>query len=133
MAFRHLYISNSARINVENKQLKIIQDEIYTVPLCDISTIMLENSHSVLSVTALGELCENGVCIFVCNKKQLPNGIIIPFISHHKQSKVLYRQLCLSKPFKKRIWQKIVQQKIINESICLEQMNKAQDGYSDAV
>ena len=129
MAFRHLYITNSARINVENEQLKIIQDEIYTVPLCDISTIMLENSHSVLSVTALGELCENGVCMFVCNRKQLPNGIMIPFNSHHKQSKVLYQQLSLSKPFKKRVWQKIVKQKIINESICLDQITKTQDKY----
>ncbi|WP_275670685.1 type II CRISPR-associated endonuclease Cas1 [Neobacillus notoginsengisoli] len=59
----------------------------------------------------------------------LPNGILTSFHQHSRQLTVLSMQLSLSKPFKKRIWQQIIQQKILNQALCLQYLDKT--GYED--
>jgi CRISPR-associated protein Cas1 len=123
-SFRHLYFSNNAYIRIKNKQLEIEQDEVYSIPLTDISTIMFENLKSNISIAALSHLAEYGVTVFVCDDKHLPNGIILPLNAHHRQLKVLKQQLGMMKPFVKRTWQSIVKQKISNQSSCLGKLGK---------
>jgi len=50
----------------------------------------------------------------------MPSGIIQPFHRHSRQQSVLEMQLSLYKPFKNRVWQKIVTRKIENQARCLE-------------
>ena len=120
MAYRHVCIANRAFISLRNKQLVIKQDEEYTIPLSDISTVMLENNASTITSAAIAAMAENNIALFTCSEQHTPNGVLIPFNNHSRQLKALKIQLEASKPLVKRIWQKIVKQKILNQAKCIQ-------------
>lgn len=123
MSWRHIMITQGSKLSVKRKQLVIQQDENYTIPLQDISTILIESPAVTITGKLLSECAEQKVAVITCDEKQLPNGIWLSLNRHSRQLTVLNMQLNLSKPNKKRIWQKIIQQKIVNQSQCLAYLN----------
>ena len=53
MAYRNIFISSSSKINIRNRQLVVKTTEEYSFPMEDISTVMIENNQSNISVAAL--------------------------------------------------------------------------------
>ncbi|HHY74354.1 MAG TPA: type II CRISPR-associated endonuclease Cas1 [Bacillus bacterium] len=129
MSWRHIIISNNGRLSVKRNQLVIQQNEMYTVPLQDIASILIEAEATTITTRLLSECANQKVSIISCDEKKLPNGIWLSFNQHSRQLAVLQMQLALSKPFKKRIWQAVVQQKITNQALCLEFVKK--EGMKD--
>lgn len=127
MAYRHIVIRKPSKLSTRDEQLVIKQEEAFRIPLEDIVTITLENPTITISSALLSKCIEHHVEIIVCDKKWLPSGILQPFHRHSRQKAVLEIQLGLSKPFKKRIWQQIVIQKISNQGRCLELLNKVEE------
>lgn len=123
MAFRNLYISNPAQISVKNKQLIISQDREYSVPVADIASVIIENLSSTITAQALSLLSEHGVAVFTCDSKHLPNGILLPFSGHSRHLTAIQSQIGMPRVFQKRLWQKIVSQKIRNQALVLETFN----------
>lgn len=124
MSWRHIMITKNARLSVKNNQLVIQQDEMYTVPLQDIASILLEAQAITLTGKLLSKCAEKKVAVLTCDDKLIPNGVWTSFNQHSRQLTVLQMQLSVSKPVKKRIWQAIIQQKIKNQAKCLEILNK---------
>ena len=124
MAFRNIYICNSAKLNIKNEQLVINTDAEYTVPLEDITTIVIENLQSTLTTYMLYKLSQHNIALIVCDERHLPVGILQPYSQHSRQLSVIHKQIQASKPLKNRLWQQVVQQKIQNQGICLELMGK---------
>ena len=54
-----------------------------------------------------------------CDEKHIPNGVLLPFMAHSRQSKIAHLQISWSEPLKKRLWQRVVQCKIRNQAACL--------------
>lgn len=102
-------------------------DENYSIPIEDISSLMLETDKIQISSHALRELTLNGTVVYVCDEKHLPCGVFLPFNSHSRQLRVLQKQFNIKKPLQKRLWQQIVQQKILNQAECLKICNN--EGY----
>lgn len=120
MAYRHIVIRNSAKLSVRNQQLVIKQKDSVQIPLEDICTLTIEDPAITLTGVLLSECARYHVELIVCDQKRIPNATLQPFHQHSRQRVVLDMQYNLSKPFKKRIWQKIVQAKIENQARCLE-------------
>ncbi|WP_339213396.1 type II CRISPR-associated endonuclease Cas1 [Ornithinibacillus sp. FSL M8-0202] len=120
MSWRHIMITNNARLSVKHSQLVIEQEETFTIPLHDLASIMIEAPAVTITANVLSACAEYKVSIYTCNRKKLPNGVWTGYNQHSRQLMVLETQLSLSKPFKKRIWQQIIKQKIINQAKCLE-------------
>lgn len=127
MAFRHLVIRNPAKISTANEQLIIKQEESIKIPLEDIVTITLEDPAITVTNSLLSKCTEYHVEIIICDKKRMPSGIVQPFHRHSRQKSVLEMQLALAKPFKKRLWQKIVIRKLENQARCLELLHKGDE------
>lgn len=81
---------------------------------------MLESEKVQISSHALRELAINGTVVYFCDERHFPCGVLLPLNSHSRQLKILHMQLELKKPLKKRLWQQIIQQKIINQAECLK-------------
>lgn len=128
MSWRHIMIINNARLSVSRSQLVIEQEEVVTVPLQDIASILIEASAVTITANLLTSCAEHKVSLFTCDSKKLPVGIWTGFHQHSRQLKVLETQLALSKPFKKRLWQQIIKQKIVNQAKCLEIMEREEAG-----
>lgn len=86
-----------------------------SVPLSDISTIILDNPQIAISASLLSKIADSGIVLFTCNDKHIPNGIYIPFNTHCRFSGISRLQIELSEPFKKQCWQKIIKAKINNQ------------------
>ena len=120
MSWRSLIISHPSKLFLKNNQLCIQQEEVWDVPLEDISAIVIESNQVVITEGLLSKLCENNTVVYFCDRKHIPNGYLLPYYQHSRQTKILTEQISLTEPFKKRCWQTIVKQKIKNQAYVLK-------------
>lgn len=115
-------IQNPAKLNLSKGQLRLENEQgEFTLPIEDITALILESPQIMLSSSLLSACQEQGVAIITCDKTHTPNGILLPFQPHSRQSRVARIQQSWSEPLRKRLWQRIVQNKIRNQATCLEQ------------
>lgn len=119
MSFRSVVISNSANLGLSNNNLVITNEDEYKIPIEDISTLIIEGVGVKLTNRLLSKLAENNVATIICNEKHLPSSIVLPLNVHHRAYKVVKEQINQSAAFNKRIWQKIIKQKLYNQGECL--------------
>ena len=127
MSYRCVIVSNPAHISTRSEQLVVETDERHTVPIEDISALMLESRRATLSAAALSALAQNGTAVFVCDEKHLPCGVLLPYAQHSRQLAAARAQLSLTLPAKKRFWQQLVTAKIDNQAECLALCGKTQE------
>lgn len=121
MAWKGLHLSRPARLNTADGQIVVAQDDGEArVPLEDVAYVVLDAPHATLTSTLLSACMEAGVVIVSVDARHTPNGISLPFHSHHRQAGVAATQISLGEPFKKRCWQRIAVAKIENQAAHLE-------------
>lgn len=123
MAWRVVAITNPAQLSSRTNQLVVKQDEEVTIPVEDIDTLLIDSYGVTLSARLLAFLSENNTTVVLCDEKHLPVSTIVPYSPHSRQAKVSAVQLAMSLPFKKRLWQMIVEQKIRNQAEVLKKFN----------
>jgi len=124
MAFINVFISNPATIVVENNKLVVRGDKEAKFAIADINTVLIESRNCIISSYALSKLVENKSLVYICDSKHIPNGYILPYNSYYRKLATLEKQLSMSKPLKKQLWQSIVKQKIANQASVLGYQRK---------
>ena len=121
MGWRTVVISKPSKISLKNHNFLYSphESENIRVPITDISVIVLETHQVTITSALLSKLAELNVLLFSCDKKHTPNGMFTPFHQHSRFSLMVHLQTKWSEPFKKRLWQKIVIDKISNQSTVL--------------
>ncbi len=113
-------IQNPAKLTLSKGQLALRNEQgEHTLPLEDIAALILESPEITLTSALLSACMEQGVTVVTCSVTHTPNGALHPFLSHSRQSKVARIQMSWTEPLRKRLWQRIIQQKIINQAQCL--------------
>ena len=112
-----LYITNPCYLHIKDKNIIVSKKDIgdTRVPIDDVNVVILENNLSTLSSSFLSNIADKNILLFTCDSSYMPNGIFLPFHQHSRYTEVSNMQLEWSEPFKKRIWQKIVINKIENQ------------------
>jgi CRISPR-associated protein Cas1 len=134
MGWRTVYITNKNTLSLFLNNLKVKtnenplsavkeNDKTISIPLNDISVIVLDNLKINISVSLLSKLASFGIVLFVCDDKHMPSGIYIPFNNHSRLTEISKLQTKLSEPFKKRCWQKIIQAKILNQAKVIKSLH----------
>lgn len=124
MEYRNIFIANPAKLSIQRNQLVIQQEQRFTVPLEDISSILIESQQVTLTAAALSAIAAAGVTAFLCDEWHLPNAVVLPINQYCRQRKLLLAQVALPKPLQKQLWQQIVKQKIRNQALCLRLLKK---------
>lgn len=109
-----------ARLRVERRQLVIdVEPEPARVPLEDLAVVVV--SHPQVSVThaVLSELAAHGGVFVTCDHRRMPVGLLLPLAGHSVQTERFRKQLDLSRPKQKRLWQQIVRAKISMQAVVL--------------
>lgn len=120
-------IQNPAKLRLSKRQLLLInEDGETTLPLEDIAVIILESPQISLSSALLAFCQDNNVAIITCDSRHMPNGMLLPFLPHSRNTQVAHIQQSWSKPLRKRLWKNLVQQKIYNQAECLKRAYKAE-------
>lgn len=128
MEFRAIFIANQTQLSVRREQLVIRQTQEVTVPMEDITSLLLESQAVTISSAALQKLAEHGVTVYICDEKHLPAALLLPMNRHSRQLKVLKGQIAMTKPVQKRLWQSVVMAKIRNQARCLELLGRPGGG-----
>ena len=93
--------------------------EIARIPLDDIAVVLCNAHGLTYSNSLLVEFAHRGIVAVVCGANHLPVSWIWPLKGHHVQSKRMRAQLEATKPLRKRLWQSIVQAKIMQQQAVL--------------
>ncbi len=125
MSWRIVSVSNEARLSLSAESLVVHQEEACSIPLEDINTLMLESRHIALTSALLDACIRHKIAVVVCDEKHAPSGMVLGYQQHSRQQKIIQAQIAWTEPFKKRLWQKIIQQKIENQQKMLERHTNA--------
>jgi len=115
----------SGYLHTKNRQLIIqFKDESppASVPIEDITALVISSPDTIYSHQLLSALSESGVCLIVCGRNRLPNGILLPIQGHSTQTERLKAQAEAKLPLKKQLWKSIVQAKITNQAHLLKKL-----------
>lgn len=120
MPKRCICIQSPCSIRTRHGSLLVEADsKTLQVPLEDIWIVIIESHLAVISIAALSELADAGIGTMVCGKNHMPNGLHLPLGAHSRHAEIVEDQLLISKPLKKRLWQRIVKAKIANQASAL--------------
>ena len=120
MAWRTVLLQNPMRLNLDRAQLKCERDDgVVTLPIEDITVLVIDSPRVMLTSTLLNAFQKNGVAVIICDEKHHPGGLFLPFHQHTRISALAPLQAGWTKPFRKRCWQLIIKGKIMNQAACL--------------
>ncbi len=120
MAYKNIFIANTAKLSSKNEQLIVDNGEKFSFPIEDICCVLVEDYRSTLSTALISKFAEAGVTLIICNEKHIPTAALNPINCYSRQLKQINLQINSTLPFKKNIWQQIVKAKITNQAKCLE-------------
>lgn len=119
--WRTLAVSSEAEISIRLGNLHIQNDDAsITLPLEDLDTLLFESPRGRVSLSVLAAAAQAGIATIVVDEKHLPCGVLIPYGQNSREPLLVQMQVEVTEPFKKRVWQLIVQQKIRNSAACLD-------------
>lgn len=121
MGYRNIKIDSSVGLHIKNDQL-VIGDKGISFPLEDINCVLVENQSVTVSAYMLQKFASQGIALYVCDEKHLPNAVLLPMVKHSRHFKMLTKQMEAGKPLIKRLWQQIIIFKIKNQALCLKNM-----------
>lgn len=110
--------AHPAHVTVRNRQLTLERDgeTVGSLPCEDLGMVLVDHSGTTYTHAALTALLESDAALVICGRNHLPQGLLLPFSDHTQVVSRLYDQIDASKPLKKRLWQQIVNAKILAQA-----------------
>lgn len=113
MSFRTVFIESPCRLSYESGYLIVRkEDDTAKVHLSEISSIILQTRQAYISAYLMGELAKAKISLVVPDEQCNPVGQFLPLYGAHNVSKRVVEQLEWGEPIKKRVWQRIVRDKV---------------------
>ena len=118
--WRTVIVSKGERLTVKNNWLYVYSDELeHHIPIDDIYALVIDNHSAMLSVDVLSSLSSAGAHIYYCDRNHFPVAVTYTLNSFYKPLLTAKKQMSMTKEQKDNLWNLIVRQKIINQSLCL--------------
>lgn len=115
--FRNVIIANPCRCSYKGGYLVVRkEDDTTKVHLSEISSLTLQTTQAYVSAYLLSELAKSKISVIFCDEKSNPVGQYLPLYGAHNTSKRITEQLAWGEPIKKRVWQRVVKDKIAHQS-----------------
>jgi CRISPR-associated protein Cas1 len=134
MIDRIVEIANPARLSIRDAQLVIERTQTeqlslpFTTPVSEIAVLLLAHPQVTLSQAVLSRIAEAGGSVVTIDDKYLPASMQLPVQAHFLQTERFARQMQLSLPRRKRLWQQIVRAKIRAQGELLRELNETEAG-----
>lgn len=129
MAFRDVVIASPCKLSYKGGYLVVRkEDDTAKVHLSEISSVVLQTNQVYISAYLLSELAKAKVSFIVADEKHNPIGQYLPLYGAHNTSKRIGEQLEWTEPAKKRVWQRVVRDKIAHQSRILNARASEDEG-----
>lgn len=93
------------------------------VPVDELAVVIAANPQVTFTHGALSALAQAGVMVVCCDEKRLPAAMLLAVQGNHVQTERFARQVAVSEPTRKRLWQQVVQEKIRAQARVLMERN----------
>jgi CRISPR-associated protein Cas1 len=103
--------------------------EVGRVPLDDVAAVVANAHGLTYSNNLLVTLAARGVPVVLCGPNHRPAALVWPVDGHHAQAGRMSDQANASAPLKKRLWQQIVQAKILAQGAALAAVGAEAGGF----
>lgn len=100
------------------------ENEEKSVPIEDIGIILLESPQITMTNGLLNKFSENKTAVIVCDKKHMPNSLMLPMKGHTLIGERYRYQIGASVPLKKGLWKQTIKAKIHNQAKVLEMLGE---------
>lgn len=134
MIDRIVEIANPARLSVRDAQLVIERPQSeqlalpFTTPISEIAVLLLAHPQVTLSQAVLSRIAEAGGSVVTIDGQFLPASMQLPVQAHFLQTERFAKQMQLSLPLRKRLWQQIVRAKIRAQGELLKELHGSDAG-----
>ena len=88
MSYRSIYLRKAEQLRLKDNCLLIMREgatDPLKVPLEDISLILVEDRHMMLSSALMGELARHYIGMIFVDERYQPASVCMPLFSHYKQ------------------------------------------------
>ena len=134
MIDRIIEIANPARLSVRDAQLVIERPQSeqltlpFATPISEIAVLLLAHPQVTLSQAVLSRIAEAGGSVVTIDGHFLPASMQLPVQAHFLQTERFAKQMQLSLPLRKRLWQQIVRAKIRAQGELLKELHGSDAG-----
>lgn len=123
MGWKTVVIGAESVVSLTYNRMKItLGNDFQNIPLNDIDTVIFSHDKVSITIPLLSELIKNNINVVVCDSKNDPIGVFQAFNGHSLVFKQLKKQIEWKLTRRKKLWKKIIQQKIISEYLLLEEL-----------
>lgn len=127
--FRNIVIESPCKLQYKGGYMVVRkEDDTVKVHLSEISSIVLQTSQVFVSAYLLSELAKAKIAFVVADEKRNPVGEYLPLYGSHNTSKRIAEQLEWGEPVKKRVWQRVVRDKISHQADVLAARAREEQG-----
>lgn len=134
MIKKTLYFGTPVYLSLKNAQMVIKLPEVektsslpeafkqqskVTKPIEDLGVVVLDHKQITVTSGLLESLLENNCAVITCDSKSMPVGLMLPLYGNTTQNERFRRQLDVSLPLKKQLWQQTIKSKIDNQASVL--------------
>lgn len=117
--------SDNQKLSVNRGFLRLEHEgNLHEVPFNSICALIITAHQIVYTHHLLQRLCDENIPLIILGKNYLPNGILLSYVGHARQTQIQVLQISQKRPMYKKIWQSIVQEKIKNQSLALDYVGK---------
>lgn len=114
--FRTVVIQNPCKLTYKDGFLIIRGDEVRTIHLSELHTLILDTTMVTLTAYLISELMKEKISVIFCDEKRNPCGQVLPCDGSHDTAARMMSQAKWSDERKAFLWQKIIRQKILNQA-----------------
>ncbi|AEB07834.1 CRISPR-associated protein Cas1 [Coriobacterium glomerans PW2] len=128
MAFRNVLIESACKCTYQGGYLVVRkEDDAAKIHLSEISSVTLQSTQVFVSAYLLSELAKAKITFVISDEKRNPVGQYLPIYGAHNTSKRIGEQISWEEPIKKRVWQRVVRDKITNQARLLEIRGRSEE------
>ena len=129
MAFRTVFIESPCRLSYKGGYMVVRkEDDTAKVHLSEVSCVILQTMQVFVSAYLMAEMAKNKISFVVADEKHNPIGQYLPLYGAHNTSKRIAEQMEWGEPIKKRVWQRVVRDKIREQARFLEERDYEKAG-----
>jgi len=132
MIGRVIEIATDGRHVALNRGFLTIQQagsEVGRVPIDDVSAVVMNAHGLTCSNNVLLALASRGIPVILCGPQHRPDAVVWPVNGHYEQTGRIADQAAAALPLKKRLWQQIVQAKILAQAATLTTIGAEASGF----
>lgn len=125
MSFRTIAIASHCKLEYSlNYIVYRTADKIKRINLDEISTIIIQSPAVSVTSSLLIELTKKKIKVIFCDEKSNPSFELIPYYGDSISPRRINEQLMWKDDAKGKVWKRIVEEKIKNQSYCLKKYKK---------